>query len=89
MVSNNRKEELVADIPSKKLPWVKSLGRYIPGEKKFEFHVDSFVLHPCLKKYISEADAKSGGLGGFQSHFPLDKNRKIFISFGQDECIFN
>ena len=81
-------EELVADIPSQKSTCVKSLGCSIPEEKKIEFHVDSFVLDPCLKKYISEAESKPGGVGSFQSHFCSDNNRKICISFGQDECIF-
>ena len=81
-------EKLVAHISSQKLAWVKSLGRNIPGGKRIEFHVDSFVLDLCMKKYISKADSKSGGLGDFQSHFRSENSRKICIIFCQDEFIF-
>ena len=64
----------ISESPAEKLELVMSLGRSIPEEEKVEFHVDSFVLDKCLKRYVNEAETQSGGLGGFQLHFFPDKS---------------
>ena len=60
------------------------------GDKFIEFHVDSIAddVFSDLHYLVDELEKVNDGMGYNQSHFRPDKERKVLIAIGQDECIF-
>jgi hypothetical protein len=75
--------------------WIQVSLDYLKNEQDdqqemIELHVDTIAddKFSDLHHLIERAEARNNGMGANQSYFRKDKEKKILLAIGQDECIF-